>query len=87
MGVSKTATARAIIDPQIKKEAEGILKEIGLSVSNAYELFYRQIIAQKGLPFELKIPNKKTMKAIENSREGKGKKISNSEALFQDLEI
>jgi addiction module RelB/DinJ family antitoxin len=59
MGTSKTASARALLDPQIKKEAEAILKDLGLSVSKSFELYYRQIIAHQGLPFELHIPNKK----------------------------
>ena len=87
MGTSKTASARALIDPQIKKEAEAILKDLGLSVSKSFELYYRQIIAQQGLPFELQIPNRKTMKAIENSRQGKGKSFSSTKDLFEDLEI
>ena len=87
MGTSKTASARALIDPQIKKEAENILKELGLSVSKSFELYYRQIIAHHGLPFELRVPNEKTMKAIENSRQGKGKTFSTPEELFDDLGI
>ena len=87
MGTTKSATARALIDPDVKKEAESILKDLGLSVSNAYELFYRQVIANRGLPFELKVPNEKTMKAIENSRQGKGKKFSTEKDLFEDLGI
>ena len=87
MGTTKSATARALIDPKVKKEAESILKELGLSVSNAYELFYRQVIANRGLPFELKVPNEKTMKAIEDSRQGKGKKFATEEELFEDLGI
>ena len=87
MGTTKSATARALIDPVVKKEAEGILKNIGLSVSNAYELFYRQVIATRGLPFELKVPNETTMKAIENSRQGKGKRFTTDEELFDDLGI
>ena len=39
MGTIKPATVRALIDPVIKKEAENILKDLGMSVSNAYELF------------------------------------------------
>ncbi|MEI8173384.1 MAG: type II toxin-antitoxin system RelB/DinJ family antitoxin [Deltaproteobacteria bacterium] len=71
---AKTATARALIDPEIKMQAETILKELGLSVSNACELFYRQVIAQRGLPFELHIPNEKTMEAVKYSRKGNGKR-------------
>jgi DNA-damage-inducible protein J len=87
MGTTKSATARALIDPKVKKEAETILKDLGLSVSNAYELFYRQVIANRGLPFELKVPNETTVKAIENSRQGKGKKFGTEEELFDDLGI
>ena len=87
MGTTKTASARALIDPQIKKEAEAILKDLGLSVSKSFELYYRQIIAHRGLPFELKIPNDKTMRAIENSRQGRGKIFSFTEDLFDDLGI
>ena len=87
MGTTKTASARALIDPQIKKEAEAILNDLGLSVSKSFELYYRQIIAHRGLPFELHIPNEKTMKAIENSREGKGESFSSAKNLFDDLGI
>ena len=87
MGTKKTATARALIDPDIKREAEEVLKDMGLSVSKSFELFYRQLIAQRGLPFEIHVPNTKTMQAIENSRQGKGKKFSTQKALFEDLGI
>jgi mRNA interferase YafQ len=87
MSTTKTASARALLDPQINQQAEAIIKELGLSVSKAYELFYRQVIAQQGLPFELKIPNDKTMKAIENSRQGNGKKFATTKELLGDLEI
>ncbi len=87
MGTTKTATARALIAPEIKKQAENILNELGLSVSGSFELFYRQVIAQHGLPFELRVPNKKTMKAIENSRQGKGKIFYTPKELYDDLGI
>jgi len=87
MGTTKTASARALIDPHIKREAEAILKELGLSVSKSFEIYYRQIIAHRGLPFELQVPYTKTMKAIENSRQGKGKAFSSAEDLFDDLDI
>jgi DNA-damage-inducible protein J len=87
MGTTKTATARALLDPEVKEQAEAILKELGLSVSKSFELFYRQVIAQRGLPFELQVPNEKTMKAIENSRQGKGKTFTSPQELFDDLGI
>lgn len=87
MGTLKTNTAKAVIDPVIQKQAECILKKIGLSAGKSVELFYRQVVAQHGLPFELHVPNKKTMRAIENSRQGKGKKFNSVAGLFDDLGI
>jgi len=43
-----------------------------------------QVIVYRGLPFELHVPNEKTRKAIENSRQGKGKRFSTAQALFDD---
>jgi len=87
MGTIKTASAKTLLDPDIKREAEAILRELGLSVSKSVEIYYRQIIAHRGLPFELRVPNEKTMKAIESSRQSKGKTFSSAEALYDDLGI
>ena len=87
MATNKTATARALIDPLVKKEAESILKKLGLNVSTSIELFYRQVIAQKGLPFEMRVPTRETVKAIEDSREGKGESFTSSKELFDNLGI
>ena len=87
MGTTKTASARALIDPEIKRHAEEILNELGLSVSKSFELFYRQVIANRGLPFELHVLNEKTMNAIKNSRQKKGKSFSTPDELFDDLGI
>ena len=67
MGTLKTNTAKAVIDPVIQKQAECILKEIGLSAGKSVELFYRQVVAQRGLPFELHVPNKKTAASLVES--------------------
>jgi len=87
MSTRKTSETREVIDPELRSHAEGILAELGLSMTKSYELFCRQVIAHRGLPFELRVPNEKTMRAIENSRKGKGKIFSSPEALFEDLGI
>lgn len=87
MSSVKTTTARARIRPDIKSEAESIIHDLGLSVSTAFELFYRQIIMNRGLPFDVRIPNKTTLKAIENARKGRGEKFATPDALFKNLGI
>ena len=83
--MAKTATTHARLTPEIKKEAEDILDKLGISISAAYEMFYRQIIAHDGLPFELRIPNKKTLDAMNSARNGEGKKYDDVDSLFEDL--
>lgn len=84
---TKTATARARINPVVKDKAEHILHELGLTVSGAFELFYRQVIVNNGLPFDVKLPNTVTRKAIVESRRGGGRKFKSTGELFEDLGI
>lgn len=51
--MTKLATIRAQMDPQLKAEAEDILQELGLSAAQALTLFYQQIRLNRGLPFTL----------------------------------
>jgi DNA-damage-inducible protein J len=83
--MAKTATTHARMDPEIKREAERIIKDMGLSISAAHEMFYRQIIAHQGLPFDLRIPNKETLAAIEEARQGIGTKYSTVQEMLEDL--
>ena len=87
MSSVKTTTARARIRPDIKDEAENILHGLGLSVSTAFDLFYRQIIMHRGLPFDLRIPRETTLRAIADARKGRGEKFMTTGALFKDLGI
>jgi DNA-damage-inducible protein J len=81
----KTAMTHARLTPEVKRQAEHILKEMGISISAAQEIFYRQIIAHHGIPFDLRIPTEKTIQALEDARKGKGTKYDTVKDLFQDL--
>ncbi|MFI3141310.1 MAG: type II toxin-antitoxin system RelB/DinJ family antitoxin [Clostridia bacterium] len=54
--MAKTANLYARIEPELKDEAEMILSALGIPASNAITMFYKQIIFQNGLPFDVKIP-------------------------------
>ena len=56
MSKIKTASVHIRIKEDTKKQAEAILGKLGISRSVAIEMFYRQIILNKGIPFELVIP-------------------------------
>lgn len=46
-----SAIARSGIDPELKRQAEAVLEEIGLKPRAALELFYKQIIKRRAIPF------------------------------------
>ncbi len=52
----KSANVYARIEPDVKEQAESILSALGIPASNAINMFYKQIILNRGLPFEVKIP-------------------------------
>lgn len=54
--MAKSANLYARIEPEVKEQAEMILNALGIPASNAITMFYKQIILQKGLPFEVKLP-------------------------------
>lgn len=56
---AKSANLYVRIEPDVKEQAEGILSALGIPASNAINMFYKQIILQKGLPFEVKLPTTK----------------------------
>jgi DNA-damage-inducible protein J len=60
----KTATVRARVEPRLKREVEDILEELGLPASETIQLLYRQIKLHRGLPFDLRIPNERTARAL-----------------------
>ena len=83
-----TATLSIRTNKKLKEEVGIILNNLGLNHSTAINMFYHLVIATNGIPFDVKIPNKETLKALENSRKGIGlTTYKNSNELFEDLGI
>ena len=53
--MSKSATVFARVEPTIKEQSEAILNNLGLSMSNAIDMYLRQIVMNKGIPFEVRM--------------------------------
>lgn len=86
--MAKTAVIRARIEPELKTNAEHILKELGLTPTEAVTLFYRQITLRRGLPFEVRIPNAVTLQTFQDTDAGRNIIRTNSkEELFEELGI
>lgn len=67
--VTQEARISSRIDANLKRQGEAILAEIGIKPSQAISIFYAQLVRQRGFPFELKVPNKETLEAIEEMRD------------------
>lgn len=69
--MAKTAMIRARTEPNLKEEVESILEKLGMTSTEAINMFYRQVKLRKGLPFDVKIPNKVTADTFKKTDEGK----------------
>jgi DNA-damage-inducible protein J len=84
----KTSVIHTRIDSNLKADAESILKKIGLTSSEAVRLFYRQIELNQGIPFDVKIPNKLTVKTLAKSDRGEDVySAKDTDDLFDQLGI
>jgi DNA-damage-inducible protein J len=59
----------ARIDPKLKKSAERIFAEIGISTTEAIRLFLRQVEFHRGLPFPVSVPNEETVAALREAND------------------
>lgn len=84
----ESATLTIRTNKSLKDEVGKIFSRLGLNHSTAINMFYHQVINYKGIPFDIKIPNKQTLMALENSRKRKNlTTYKNSDELFEDLGI
>jgi len=83
----RNATIRARTEEWLKEEVEGVLKELGMTPTEAINLFYNQIRLQRGLPFHVLIPNEETAQVLRDTDEGKNLvKYNTVEEMFKDLD-
>jgi len=54
--VARASNVFARVEPEIKEQAEQVLNRLGIPMSNAVGMFLRQIVLQRGIPFEMKLP-------------------------------
>ena len=69
--MAKTAMITIRVAPDLKADAEKVLSKRGISTTEAINLFLSQVRLRKGLPFDVKIPNKATLKAMKDAEEGR----------------
>ena len=82
-----TTMVHVRIDGKTKQRAAKTLAGMGISVSDAVRMLLVRVAAEKALPFEVKVPNTTTVKAMRDAGKGKGKRLPSANALFKDLGI
>ena len=73
------------VDEEAYKKAKKILDDIGLTYSQAINVFNKMIVLNKGIPFDVKIPTKETENALNELAKKQGKTFKNTGDLFKDL--
>lgn len=76
---------RARIDTITKERAADALESMGLSISDAIRLLMLRVADEQRLPFEVRVPNRTTRKAIAELESGNGKLFRSVKALMDDL--
>ena len=71
---ARTDVVRARVDPDMKAEASAVLKQVGLTVSDAFRMMLVRVVEEKRLPFAPFDPNGETTAAMEDARAGRTEK-------------
>jgi DNA-damage-inducible protein J len=86
--MARTAMINARTDQELKTEVEGILKTLGMSTTEAINIFFKQVKMRRGLPFPVEIPNEETLKIFKDSEEGRGLvECKDAEDMFRKLGV
>ena len=81
-----TATINAKIDSDTKNAAKDVLHSLGLNMSEAITLFFKQIVYTQSIPFELRLPNKVTVETFNKTDAGKDlHRVSGISELAKEL--
>jgi DNA-damage-inducible protein J len=82
--MAKEAYINARVDRQLKERAEKVLAQVGISTTDAVTMLLHQIVLRRGLPFEVRIPNRETIDAMDELDAGGGEVSTGSTATVFD---
>ena len=82
-----TTMVHVRVDQKVKQRAAKTLAAMGISVSDAVRILLVRVAAEKALPFDVKVPNATTVKAMQAANKGAGRRYKSADDLFEDLDI
>jgi DNA-damage-inducible protein J len=83
--INKSDVVRARIEPKVKRDAESILKRLGVSHSTFINMSYRAVVEANGIPLSLHVPNKATAKALRDARKPAKRKVYAKARTLKEL--
>ena len=85
--MATTSMVHVRVDERVKERATATLAKMGISVSDAVRMMLIRVAEEKALPFEVRVPNATTVKALQSVDKKQGKRFRSTEALFKDLGV
>ena len=85
--MARTSNIFARVEPEIKEQAESVLNQLGIPMSNAVSMFLRQVVIQRGIPFEMKLPAKRPLVMDELTKEQLDAEIAKGIADIEDGKV
>ena len=84
---SQKIRTNVYLDISTKQKAQEIFKEYGLGLSEAFNIFLSQAVIERGIPFQIKIPNDETLKALQDARNNKNMESITFEELKNEMDF
>ena len=78
----KDAYINARVDRRLKAKAEKVLRRVGVSTTDVVTMLLHQIVLRRGVPFDVRVPNEETRRAMAELEHGAGEKL---DGAAQDL--
>jgi DNA-damage-inducible protein J len=85
--MAATSMVHVRVDEKVKVKASATLAKMGISVSDAVRMMLIRVADEKALPFDVRVPNSTTVKAMRAADKKKGKRFRSAEAALKDLGI
>ena len=79
----KTVNVTLRIDEDLKEQADALFEDIGLSLNAACRIFLKKAVQEQRIPFEIRRPDRKTLKAISDAEQDKN--VSDSYGSVDEL--
>ena len=83
--MATTTMVHVRVDGRVKARAEKALSAMGLTLSDAVRVLLTRVAAERALPFEVKVPNARTVEAMKEARSGALRSSANVADLMADL--